>query len=144
MLRTIAAVILCSLVCLTAIPSAPVPGGTVVELEPAKTRVGIARVKLEVRDLRMESSDTIVGNYEIKIPMAPWRNDKGAISLHAPEPLDRLTADGGTLSGSGLSDLDGRTHGIVCEFATDGFVEIHIDTPERDLAFRTRYELITQ
>ena len=143
MSRSIAAVLLVCLACLTAAPLAPASGGTVVELAPARTRVGIARVNLQVSDLRMETTDTIVGTYEIKIPMAPWRNDRGAISLHAPEPLDRITAAGGTLSGSGLSE-DGQTHGIICDFETDGFVAIHITTPDRELEFRTRYELVTR
>ena len=142
--RMIAAVLLVCLACVTAAPLAPASGGTVVELAPAKTRVGIARVNLHVQDLRMESSDTIVGTYEIKIPMAPWRNDRGAISLHAPESLDQLTVDGGTLSGSGLSELDGRIHEIVCQFETDGFVAIHVISPDRELEFRTRYELVTR
>jgi len=115
-----------------------------VELAPARTRVGIARVNLAVSDLRLESSDTIVGIYEIKIPMAPWKNDRGEISLHAPEPLEQLAADGGTLSGSGLSENDGRTHEIVCEFQADGFVEIHVISPDRELEFRTRYELVNR
>jgi hypothetical protein len=123
------------------VPLAPASSGTIVELAPAKTRVGIARVNLEVRDLRLESSDKIVGTYEIKIPLAPWRNDRGEISLHAPEPLEQLTTGGGTLSGSGLSE-DGRIHRIVCRFEPDGFVGIHVTTPDRDLDFRTRYELV--
>jgi hypothetical protein len=110
-------------------------------LAPAKTRVGLARVNLEVRDLRLAATDTIVGTYEITVPLAPWKNDRGAVSLRAEESLERLTTDGGTLSGSGHSEMDGRNHSIVCRFETDGFVAIHVTTPDRELRFRTRYEL---
>jgi hypothetical protein len=142
--RIFAAVLLVCLLCVTAAPLVPATGRTCVELAPAKTRVGIARINLDVRDLRLEGDDTIVGVYEIKIPMAPWRNDSGEISLHAPEPLEQLTADGGTLSGSGLSVEDGRIHEIVCEFEADGFVDIHVISPDRELEFRTRYELVNR
>ena len=110
-------------------------------MEPAKTRVGLARVNLQVSDLHLTGADTIVGTYEIKIPLAPWRNDRGEISLQVLGSLELLATGGGTMSGSGHSELDGRTHPIVCEFETDGFVQIHVATPDRDLEFRTRYEL---
>jgi len=144
--RTILAILLVCVVCLTAAPFVPASssGDMVVLMEPARTRVGIARINLQVQDLRLESAGTIVGTYELKIPLAPWRNDRGAISLRATESLEQLTVGGGTMSGSGHSELDGRTHPIVCEFEPGGFVGIQIATPERDLKFRTRYELVTR
>jgi len=142
--RIVVAILLVCLLCVTAAPFAPASGTTVVEMAPAKTRVGIARVNLSVRDLRLDSSDTMVGIYEIKIPMAPWRNDRGEVSLHAPVSLERLSVEGGTLNGSGLSVLDGQTHEFVCEFETDGFVKIRVTREDRDLEFRTRYALVNR
>ena len=117
--RTITAVLLVCLACLAAAPLAPATGGTVVELAPAKTRVGIARVNLQVSDLRLESIDRIVGTYEIRIPMAPWRNDRGAISLHAPESLDRLTRVVDALDGATQYAYDAAGN-LVSETDTRG------------------------
>ena len=111
-------------------------------MEPAKTRVGVAKVKLLVHDLRRTAEDTMEGTYELRIPIAPWMNDRGEIRLSAPGSLDSQMTDGGELSGSGHSLLDGRTHAIVCRFGPAGTVEITVATPERELAFQTSYELV--
>jgi len=49
-------------------------------IEPTRTRtrVGIARVHLEITDLRIDR-DRFIGTYEVTIPLAPWRNDRGRI-----------------------------------------------------------------
>jgi hypothetical protein len=114
-------------------------GGMV--MEPAKTRVGMAKIKLHVSDLHRTAEDTLEGIYELRIPLAPWMNDRGEIRLSAPGSLDQEMVDGGRLNGSGRSVLDGRTHPIVCRFGPGGTVEIEITTPERNLAFQTNYAL---
>jgi len=43
------------------------------------------------------------------------------------------------LTGVGLSDEDGRSHSVVCEFGAEKSVRITIDTGDRILAFNTRY-----
>jgi hypothetical protein len=141
--RHLAALTLCLSLLITATPI-PASGGTAVLLEPAKTRVGLARVKLRVAELRLTDVETLSGTYEIKVPLAPWRNDRGEITLHAPESLERLTVEGGQMRGKGYSELDGRTHEIVCEFGREGAVRILVSTPDGELDFRTRFELVEE
>jgi len=129
------------LVALASVPAATGWSGSM-SMEPAKTRVGMAKIKLHVRDLHRTAEDTMQGTYELRIPLAPWMNDRGEIQLRASGSLDRQMIDGGELSGSGHSELDGRTHPIVCRFGPGGTVEITVATPERELAFHTRYELL--
>lgn len=109
-------------------------------MEPARTRVGLATVNLLVSDLRL-NEDALVGRYEIRVPLAPWMNDRGEIRLEAPAPLENVISGGGTASGTGHSVLDGRTHSITCAFEPDGTVQILVDTDRRDLAFKTQYHL---
>jgi hypothetical protein len=110
-----------------------------VRLLPSQTHVGLAKVKLLVSDLAFED-DGMVGTYEIRIPLAPWRNDRGEVRFALNEPLEQVLASGGTVNGSGLSLENGRVHPITCRFTADGTVEITVRTHERTLAFKTRVE----
>jgi hypothetical protein len=128
------------LLCALALASAaPVPAGDPAGLEllPSQTRVGMVKVKLLVSDLVFRD-EGMIGNYEILIPLAPWRNDRGQLRLDLDRPLDRVMAEGGTVTGSGLSLENGRVHPITCRFATDGSVDITVRTHERTLAFKSR------
>jgi len=119
----------------------PVAADSPVTLQfvPAHTRVGLARVTLLVSDL-VQRGGSLVGSYEIRIPLAPWRNDRGEMSLRMREPLDRLLASGRTVSGIGHSAENGRVHPVTCSFEADGSIHITIETEERTLAFTTRLE----
>ena len=106
---------------------------------PAHTRVGLARVTLLVSDLAYDGGG-LTGSYEVRIPLAPWRNDRGEMRLDLGEPLDRLVASGRSVSGNSLSTEDGRVHPVTCSFETDGTVQITIETEQRTLSFKTRLE----
>ena len=110
-----------------------------IRVEPCKTRIGIARVHLMLSDLRL-SGDRLLGDYRIKIPLAPVLNDRGTIEIGLDRPLSQIIASRGTVAGRGHSLLDGRTHPVVCEFGSAGDVKITIDTGDRILAFKTRYQ----
>ena len=140
--RSLPAWLLTFTLCLLSLPAGGAMTLEAVVMEPAKTRVGLARVNLHVLDLHLADGETIVGTYEIKIPLAPWMNDRGAIRLRTPGPIGGFMTAGATISGSGHSELDGRTHPIVCQFGSDGTVDIHVATDERDLYFQTRYRIV--
>jgi hypothetical protein len=108
------------------------------EIEPARTRVGLARVHLEIDDLQIRDSK-LIGTYEIRIPLFPSKDDRGDIEIGLPSPLDQVIAAGGTLEGSGRSVLDGRTHSVTCAFSGRKKVQIVVDTGTRILEFETRF-----
>ena len=112
---------------------------TVIRIEPCKTRVGIARVHLELSDLRL-AGGRLLGDYRIKIPLAPVLNDRGTIEIGLDRPLAQVIANRGTVLGWSHSVLDGRTHPVVCEFGSSHNVKITIDTGNRILSFNTRFE----
>ncbi len=108
-------------------------------MEPTRTRVGIAKVKLDVSQLDIVD-DRITGDYRIEVPLAPMLNDRGTIDLALEERAERLLTDGGTVTGTGTSAEDGRIHPVVCTFFDDGEVTITIQTDRRKLSFHTRFE----
>ncbi len=108
-------------------------------MEPTRTRVGIAKVKLEVSELDIVD-DRITGDYRIEVPLAPMLNDRGIIELALEERAERLLTEGGTVTGTGTSAEDGRSHPVVCTFSGDGEVNITIQTDRRKLSFHTRFE----
>jgi len=109
-----------------------------VRLAPAKTWVGLARVYLEVSDLRVVD-DTLVGTYRIRVPLAPDRNDRGTVHFSLAQPLDRVLVEGGVLLGQGKSQLSERTHHIRCAFGEAEAVRIEVDTGDRRLSFRSHW-----
>jgi len=128
--------LVCALALVVGLPvSADYPA--LIELAPSHTRVGLAKVNLLVSGLSY-AEGSVTGTYRIKIPLAPWRNDRGELSFELDEPLDRILNDGGTLSGKGHSLENGRVHPVTCRFGTDGAVDITVETHERTLAFKTR------
>jgi hypothetical protein len=103
---------------------------------PAHTRVGLARVTLLVSDVAYRGG-RLTGSYEVRIPLAPWRNDRGEMRLDIREPLERLLASGKAVTGLSHSVENGRVHPVTCSFEADGTVHITIETDERTLAFTT-------
>lgn len=118
--------------------AAPASAAALLSIEPARTRVGLARVKLEIRDLAV-AGDRLRGTYEVKIPLAPGLNDRGLIDIDLQGQLDNILARRGTVNGTGHSALDGRSHPILCEFGPDRTILITIDTGDRVLAFKTHH-----
>ena len=109
-----------------------------VRLEPTKTWVGVARVHLEVSELTVVDN-ALVGTYEIRVPLAPARDDRGTIRFELGGPLEQTLVDGAVLSGLGQSVLDHRTHRIRCAFGEDDSVRIDVDSGDRRLSFRSRW-----
>ena len=112
---------------------------TSIRIDKAATRVGIAKVLLEMHDMQM-AGNSMGGNYRIKIPLAPKLNDRGEVLLES-DRLDQIMATGGIVEGIGRSRLDGRTHQIRCQFEPSGKVKIRVQTPKRVLSFKTAYHL---
>ena len=96
--------------------------------------------RLLVGDLEI-GEDWIVGSYEIRVPLAPWRNDSGELRLEVAVPLEHLAQGGITLTGSGLSTDDGRISPISCKFGSNGALRIQVETRKHNLSFDTRYQV---
>lgn len=109
-------------------------------IEPASTWAGIARVHLEIEDLR-QTGELLEGNYQIRIPLAPRRNDVGRIVLHSSATADQLGASLATVTGSAVSST-GQVHDVVAWMRPDGVVRIQVVTPDRILRFKSRYALL--
>lgn len=107
-------------------------------IEPSRTRVGLARVYLEVSDLAMRD-DRLTGRYTIRVPLLPSKNDEGSIQLTPPheagEPI-------GVLVGHAHSDEGGVRRDVSCEILDEDTLRIDIVTDDRILTFQTRYARI--
>jgi hypothetical protein len=137
--------VLALLVCLcgavtTAGPSSAAPASRVtgVRLDPSKTWVGLASVHLEVGELR-RFGDELLGDYRIRVPLRPSKNDVGTIRLAPVGPMERVQR-GGRLIGDAVSE-GGKIRSLVCEVRPDGTVTIDVISEERTLSFKTRYHL---
>lgn len=115
---------------------ASLAAGRILFVEPATTWVGIARVHLEIDELR-QSGDNLEGRYTIRVPLAPSQNDTGYIRLEAP---DSLVDHEATVIGSATSTT-GQIHPVVARIRPDGAVRIDVTTAERKLRFKSRFTL---
>lgn len=122
-----------------ALPGAALSSIRGIRLLPAKTRVGFVSVHLEASDLTLEGTD-LIGRYKIRVPLAPWEDDRGLIRLALEDAPGAIRGDGGTIKGSVTSDLNGKTHALECTLQPDGDVAILVHTDRRELEFLTRYE----
>jgi len=113
-------------------------GWSAVRLEPAKTWVGLVRVHLEVSDLTVVD-EALVGTYELRVPLAPEKDDRGTVRFALGRPLDQAVVEGAVLMGMGQSVIDHRTHRIRCAFGDGESVRIDVDTGDRRLSFRSRW-----
>jgi hypothetical protein len=100
----------------------------------------VAKVKLLVTDLAYESEGDLVGTYQVKIPLAPWRDDRGDVRFELDEPLERTLANGGVVTGNVRSEENGRVHPVTCRIETDGSMHLTVETHERTLRFDTRVD----
>ena len=113
------------------------PSATLLEIEPSKTWVGIARVHLEIDELR-QTGEILEGTYQIRVPLSPRQNDTGRVLLRAPGSIDALGDNTATVTGSALSST-GQVHKVVVLMQPNGVVRIRVITPERTLRFKSRY-----
>jgi len=128
----------------TAGPSSVAPASrvTAVRLDPSKTWVGIASVHLEVGELR-RFGDELLGDYRIRVPLRPSKNDVGTIRLAPVGSMERVR-QGGKLIGDAVSDDDGEIRSLVCQVRPDGTVTIDVISEKRTLSFETTYHLTGQ
>jgi len=109
-----------------------------VVVDRAKTRVGIARVVLHMAPLTV-TDEGLVGDYAIKIPLAPFMDDAGEVAFPLSGPLAEAVAPGKTLTGTATSREDGRVHRVACSFETTDRVRIVVTTKDRVLSFDAPY-----
>lgn len=108
-------------------------------VEPAHTRIGIARVVLSIDPLIL-TNEGLVGNYTIRIPLAPFMNDSGKIKIPMTD-LNDILIPGSTIHGTASSREDGRVHEVTCTFKSSKKLRIIVTTPDRVLFFETPYTL---
>ena len=111
-----------------------------IKVERCKTRIGIARVVLNIDHLTL-TEEGLKGDYAIKIPLAPFMDDSGTIRIPVTDRLQDAVAPGKTLYGTASSQEDGRTHEVACTFTDGKKVRIVVTTPDRVLSFEAPYSL---
>ena len=111
-----------------------------IKVERAKTRVGIARVVLNIDHLTL-TEQGLKGDYAIRIPMAPFMDDFGTIRIPVTQKLQEAISPGNTLHGTASSREDGRTHEVACTFQDSKKLRIVVTTPDRVLSFEAPYSL---
>ncbi len=114
--------------------------GRMLSIDSCKTRVGLAKVVLEVSNLRV-MADRIEGAYRIKVPLFPFKNDHGRLRLDLPGSLDDVIRQQTPITGSGLSFEDGPMSRILAKIQPGGRLELQIETDDRKLVFQTDYRL---
>ena len=110
-------------------------------IDNSMTWVGIARVHLEVENLRWVG-ESLNGRFRLRIPLAPKRNDSGILVLASDKSLDEVRLTGGTLVGSAQSQSTGKIHSVVCDVQPDGTIHIRVTTEKRTLDFDSRYHTV--
>ena len=131
--KSIVALILCLATASSAV--AATPG---LKVERSRTRIGIARVVLNIDHLTL-TDQGLKGDYAIRIPMAPFMDDFGTIQIPVTARLQDAIAPGNTLRGTASSREDGRTHEVACTFTDDKNLRIVVTTPDRILSFEAPY-----
>ena len=109
-----------------------------VVVERARTRVGIARVVLTVAPLTL-IDEHLVGDYAIRVPLAPYKNDFGTFKIPLTESLSETLARGETLHGIATSEKDGRNYDLDCIFQGRSKIRIDVTTRARVLSFEAPY-----
>ncbi len=112
-----------------------------VVVEPARTRVGIAKVMLSMEPLVL-TNDGLLGDYTLRVPLAPFMDDSGTVEIPLTAKLSEVIEPGATLLGTATSRENGRVHEIACTFKEAGRVRIVVTTKKRVLKFEAPYTLI--
>jgi len=107
-------------------------------VDPSKTRIGFARVHLDVSDLTLKGTE-LQGRYRIRVPMFPFKNDTGTIRLRTDGPIDLEREITGKLMGTANSD-SGIARDILCTLGPDNSIDIGITLNTRVLTFKTKYQ----
>lgn len=112
-----------------------------VVVEPAKTRVGLARVLLDMEPLVL-TDEGLLGAYSLRVPLAPFMDDSGTVEIPLTEKLSEIIEPGKTLLGTATSRKNGRIHEVACTFEKAGQVQIVVTTQKRVLKFEAPYTLL--
>ena len=127
--------------CLALVSSVSATTTRSVVVEPARTRVGIAKVMLSMEPLVL-TNDGLLGDYTVRVPLAPFMDDAGTVEIPLTTKLSEVIEPGRTLLGTATSSKSGRVHGIACTFKKAGQVRIVVTTHKRVLKFDAPYTLL--
>lgn len=137
--KVVACLIFCAALALaTAMPAGALSNG--LQVQPAKTRIGIAKVILQIDALSLAGTD-LVGEYKIRIPLAPFMDDHGSIRFDLDRPLREAVLPGSTIHGAASSLENGRVHPVECTFLQGEKVNIVVTTADRVLTFQAPFSL---
>lgn len=123
--------------------------GVTIRVEDTETRVGIAKVRLQISPLKVEN-DRVIGKYRLRVPLLSSKNDDGLIDLEFQQELSVIFQTGGILEGDGISTTfkEDPPRGIICEIFPDkaskmsGKIILTIQTTDRKLRFKSRYKIV--
>lgn len=120
--------------------SAPGASSLPLQIDPAKTRVGLSRVKLRISDAQLDD-EGLTATYHYRNRFLEPNVDAGGLQLRSDQPLQQLLDEGGTLMGRAHSSISGRQHVVHCQLRPDGTMRIDFRMGHRIMTFETRYRL---
>jgi len=112
--------------------------GVELTIEPAKTRVGMSRVKLVITEAWLDDKG-LEATYRLRNLFSEPSKDVGALKLRSNIPLRQLVESGGTLMGSAHSTITGRRHAVHGLLRLDGSLRLDFQLGHRLITFETRY-----
>ena len=123
--------------------------GVVIQVEDTETRIGIAKVRLQISPLNIDN-ERVIGKYRIRVPLLSSKNDDGLIDLEFQQALPVTFHTGGMLEGDGTSTVfkEDPPRGITCEILPDsaskmsGDIILIIETTDRTIRFKSRYSVV--
>ena len=118
------------------VAGATLPSGELLAIEPSSTWAGVARVHLEIENLQ-QTGQALEGDYQIRVPLSPRKNDSGRVVLHTSASIDELGSGNATVTGSAVSST-GQVHEVEARMQPDGVIRIQVVTPKRTLRFTSR------
>lgn len=128
----------------------PSSGKIEIKVDDTFTNLTFCKVELAVSNFVL-NADQATGNYEIKVPAAPWKNQRGVIYFDIHIPVDDLTKYGGIIEGVCIPDSDDKkSHAVICHIEPQqcdpvaGGVSLKVKTDKRELTFDSNYVLISQ
>lgn len=131
--------VLAVFLCLAVISTAGAATRSVV-VERARTRIGVARVVLNMAPLTLTDKG-LVGEYALSVPLAPFMGDTGTVEIPLTRSLTETVAPGMILRGTATSKENGQIHEVACTFKKSSKVRIVVTTPHRVLSFEAPYTL---
>lgn len=129
--------------------SAPITSASQIIVADASTRVLFAEVRLTVSGLGIVEHlglPTLVGQYEIRVPLRKAKNEWGKLYLPLGEGGSRILSQGGELTGwCDSMTFPGAQRLLYCKFTPTagsedkGQLDLHIDLGNRVVKFVSEY-----